>query len=156
MRPYGKPKSLEKRRLRAIRLLESNHSFRWVATKVGCSLSSVVRWRQAYLKKGKEGLHPKPASGRPSLLSQKQKKKLLSILVCGPLAAGYTTDLWTLKRVGEIIEKQFGIRYCLANLWKLMRNLDWSCQKPEKRARERNEVAIQHWKRYKWPYIKKN
>jgi len=137
-------------------LLESGQSYRSVAAKVDASLSSVVRWHQAYRKKGREGLLPKPTPGRPALLSPRQKKKLVDLLVEGPLAAGYPTDLWTLKRIGSVIAKRFGIRYSIANCWKLMTALGWSCQKPEKRARERDEVAIRQWKRYRWPHIKKS
>jgi transposase len=84
-----------------------------------------------------------------------QKKQLVELLLRGPLAAGYRTDLWTLRRVGEVIQEKFGIRYCVANVWKLMRGFGWSCQKPEKKARERDEGAIRHWKRFAWPHIKK-
>jgi transposase len=89
------------------------------------------------------------------LLSIEQKKTFLQILLRGPLAFGYSTDLWTLRRIGDVIAKEFGIRYSLANCWKLMTALGWSCQKPAKRARERNEAAIRTWKRSAWPHIKK-
>jgi transposase len=156
MRPYGTAQNLQKRRSKAIDLLQSGESFRAVAKKLGASLSSVVRWHQAFEQKGKIGLQPKPAPGRPSWLTDSQKRRLQKLLVKGPLEAGYPTDLWTLKRIGEMIEKEFGICYCISNLWKLMIALEWSCQKPEKRARERNEKAIQHWVHYQWPRIKKN
>ena len=155
MRPHGKAEMLEKRRLRAIALLESGKTYRAVAAEVGSSLSSVVRWHQAYRKQGKDALRPRPIPGRPPLLSSRQKKQLEEILLRGALALGYPTDLWTLKRVGQVVEKRFGIRYSIANLWKLMASLEWSCQKPETQARERDEKAIAHWKRYEWPHIKK-
>jgi transposase len=155
MRPYGKAEQLEKRRLKAISLLKSGMSFREVGEQVGCSLSSVVRWNQAYRQCGWRGLQPKPNLGRPALLSPRQKRQLQEILLRGPMTLGYPTELWTLKRVGEIVARRFGIRYSVSNLWKLMRSLGWSCQKPEKRARERDERAIAHWKRYRWPHIKK-
>lgn len=155
MRPHGTPQALEQRRLLAIRLLETGNSYRSVADQIQSSLSSVVRWHQSYRKEGKKGLHSTPNLGRPPLLSAKQKEKLLQILIRGPLAAGYPTDLWTLQRIGKVIEKEFAIRYSLANCWKLMTALGWSCQKPAKRARERDESAIGHWKRWVWPHIKK-
>jgi len=156
MRPHGKPEVLEKRRLKAIALLQSCKTYREVAAEVGCSLSSVVRWHQSYQSQGREALRPRPIPGRPPLLSPRQKKRLEKILLKGALAANFSTDLWTLKRVGQVVEKEFGIRYSVANLWKLMVGLGWSCQKPQKRARERDEEAIAHWKRYVWPHIKKS
>jgi transposase len=138
-----------------MRLLEAGHSYRSVAEEVEASLSSIVRWQQSYQQEGTKGLRPRASPGRPALLSAKQKEKVVQILVRGPLAAGYQTDLWTLRRIREVIAREFGIRYSLANCWKLMRALGWSCQKPEKRARERNEAAIRRWKRSVWPHIKK-
>lgn len=156
MRPSGNAQALEQRRLQAIRLLEAGHNYRDVAAQVHSSLSSVVRWQQAYRKDGKDGLHPKPTPGRPPLLSQKQKKKLLAILVRGSIAYGYQTDLWTLQRVREVIIEKFGVHYTIPHCWNLMMGFGWSCQKPVKRAKERNEEAIRTWKRWVWPQIKKN
>lgn len=155
MRPHGKPKALEKRRLRAIRLLESGQPHRAVAAKLHASLSSVVRWQQAYRKDGKGGLKPKRQLGRPCALKPGKRRKLLKVLAKGALEAGYLTDVWTLKRIGQIIRKNFGIRYSTSNLWYLMNNLGWSCQKPAKKAKERREAEIRYWKEHVWPHIKK-
>jgi transposase len=155
MRPLGAPLQLEKRRLRAIELLRIGKPHRWIAAKLNASLSSVVRWQQAFRKAGRSGLKPLPAPGRPALLSAGQKRQLARILLKSPLKTGYSTDLWTLSRVRREIENRFGVRYSLANVWNIMIRLGWSCQKPVKRARERDEKAIAHWKRYRWPHIKK-
>ena len=72
----------------------------------------------------------------------------------GPLACGYRTDLWTLKRVAEVIHKTFRVHYRIKAVCHLLHEMGWSCQKPEKRAYERNEKAIKHWKRYVWPHIR--
>lgn len=155
MRPHGKPQILEKRRRLAVRLLKQGRTYRSVAQEMNASLSSVVRWRQTYQKKGRRGLKPTPNTGRPPLLSDRQKKTLVRVLVKGPLEAGYSTDLWTLKRIGRIIQKSFRVRYCTGNLWNLMNDLGWSCQKPQKKAKERREKAIRYWKHHVWPHIKK-
>ena len=156
MRPQGTPQSLEKRRLQAVRLLKAGKPYRAVAMTVGASLSSVVRWQQSYRSNGKRGLRVKPSPGRTPLLNQRQKERLARLLLQGPLEAGYTTNLWTLRRIGELIRREFGISYTIANVWKLMRAMGWSCQKPSKRDRERNEKAIRYWKQHVWPRIKKN
>jgi transposase len=77
------------------------------------------------------------------------------LLAAGPLRAGYRTDLWTLGRVAELIDGEFGARYHPAHVWKILTTLGWSCQKPERRAVERDEAAIARWKREAWPRIKK-
>ena len=156
MRPYGTPQQLEKRRRQAIALLKKGHSYRSVATKLESSLSSVVRWFQAYRRKGREGLRSRPTPGRPPRLTKAQKEKLLRLLVKGAPAEGYATDRWTLPRIARVIRKHFGVRYHPGHVWWLMKGLRWSCQKPERRALERDEEAIAPWKRHTWPAIKKN
>ena len=105
--------------------------------------------------RGGPGAAPKPIPGRPSRLSAVQKQRLVTLLGRGPLRAGYRTDLWTLPRVAGVIRQHFGVRYHPAHVWKLLTGLGWSCQKPERRAVERDEPAIARWKRTAWPRIKK-
>lgn len=156
MRPTGTAQELERRRLRAIELLDSGNTYREVAEILNSSLSSVVGWVQAYRKKGEEGLKPKPVSGRPTGLNEKQRLRLEKMLLKGPEKAGYSTDLWTLKRIAEVIKKHFQVKYHPCHVWKIMKSLGWSCQKPESRALQRDEEAIRKWKRYKWPQLKKS
>ena len=87
---------------------------------------------------------PQPTPGRPAMLTQDQKKQLVQVLLNGPLAAGYRTDLWTLNRVAKAIDQQFGVQYHPSHVWKLLVGLGWSCQKPERRALPRNEEEIAH------------
>jgi transposase len=89
-------------------------------------------------------------------LSTAQKKALAKILLRGAQAAGYSTELWTLRRIGEVIKKQFGVRYCTSAVWRLLVvDMNWSTQKPERRATERDEAAIEQWKRREWIRLKK-
>jgi transposase len=156
MRPRGSAQELARRRLRAIELLESGNTYRQVAEIFDASLSSVVGWAKAYRKKGVDGLKPKAVSGRPPELTDKPKLRLEKILLKGPLKAGYSTDLWTVKRIAEVITARFEVNYHPGHVWKIMKALGWSCQKPERRAMQRDEEAIRKWKRYKWPQIKKS
>jgi len=155
MRPQGTPQQLEKRRLLALRLLKEGKTPSFVARSLGASKSSVSRWREVYREKGKSGLRPKPIPGRPPRLNGTQKARLAGWLLRNPLAYGYKTDIWTLRRVAHLIEDRLRVRYHPNHVWRLLTDMDWSCQKPEKLARERDEKAIAHWKRYVWPHIKK-
>ena len=155
MRPAGTPEQLEKRRRRAIAQVKAGRTLSAVARQFSASVSSVHRWWQAYTRGGVRGLRPKPIPGRPSRLSAVQKQRLVTLLGRGPLRAGYRTDLWTLPRVAGVIREHFGVRYHPAHVWKLLTGLGWSCQKPERRAVERDEPAIARWKRTAWPRIKK-
>jgi len=80
---------------------------------------------------------------------------LVRLLSQGPRAHDYSTELWTLKRVAEVIAVNFGVLYTIGHVWKLLRAMGWSCQKPERRARERDEEAIRRWRQEQWPHIKK-
>jgi transposase len=156
MRPHGTQTELEKRRRRAIQLLNKGKaSLSAIARWLGASKSSVSRWMKAYQEKGAKGLKPKMVPGRPLKLLPEQREKLSELLLAGPLSSGYRTDLWTLQRVAQIIRKNFGVEYHPNHVWRLLLGMGWSCQKPERRAIERNEQEIAHWKRYRWPHIKK-
>ena len=156
MRPQGSHQQLEKRRRRAIQLLKAGKNLSAVAAALSASVSSVFRWWSTYRQKGMRGLSPQPVSGRPHKLSAHQKEQLLGHLVAGPLSHGYATDLWTLKRIARLIRKRFGVEYHRCHVWKLLTSLGLSCQKPERRALQRDEEAIARWRRQKWPRIKKS
>ena len=155
MRPKGSAAQLEARRLLAGRLLLEGRTVGEVAQIVAASKSSVGRWHRAVKKGGLEALRAKPHPGRRPRLNAKQKRRLVKILLAGPRKAGYRTDLWTCPRVAEVIAKKFGVRYHPAHVWKIVRSFRWTCQKPEQRARERDDAAIRRWREREWPRIKR-
>ena len=123
---------------------------------MGCTPPSVTRWKEVIRKHGVEGLKAKPAPGRPPFLSKGQKNKLVKILLRSACASGYATELWTCKRVAQVIRRHFGVRYNPNAVWFVLRSLGWSAQKPQRLARERDDVAIERWRREDWPRIKKS
>ena len=155
MRIKGSAETLEFRRRLAVEHLREGKSINAVAKIVKASPSSVWRWKNAWEQKGLPGLAGKPHPGRTPRLNHAQKKQLVKLLLRGPRAAGYTTDLWTLARVAEVIEKRLGVSYHPNYVWHILRRLGWSCQKPEQRARECDEEAIRRWRERDWPRIKK-
>jgi transposase len=80
---------------------------------------------------------------------------LIQFLLKGPLARGYRTNLWTTKRIAQLIEEEFGVPYHPNHIGRLMHRLGWSHQMPKKRAARRDDAAIERWKRNSWPRIKK-
>lgn len=155
MRPHGSPTALEARRRRAVALLAQGLGVRTVARQIGCSPSSVSRWQTDVAAGGPDALRAKPPPGRPRRLTARQRARLLKLLLKGATAHGFGTDLWTLPRVAAVIARTFGVTYHPAHVWKILRGEGWSCQKPERRARERDEAAIQRWRVERWPHIKK-
>ena len=155
MRPKGSAEALEVRRRIAGRLLEQGKGIREVARLVGAAPGSVLRWKQALEEGGKEALAAKPHPGRPPRLTTEQKEGLKAILLLGPRAAGFSTDLWTLSRIAQVINSHFGVKYHPGHVWHILHDMGWSPQKPERRARERDEEAIQRWREEEWPRIEK-
>lgn len=155
MRPHGSAKTLELRRQRAMDLLNSGLTLKEVSHRVGASMASVSRWRQAAAEGGRAALAAKPVPGRPRKLQEKECRRLVALLLKGAMAYGYPNELWTLKRIARVIRREFGVRYHPNHVWRVLRRLRWSCQVPERRPVQRDEEAIEHWKRYKWPHIKK-
>ncbi len=146
---------LEARRHRIIAFLKRNLSLHEIARRLGCHASSVMRWRNAFRSTGPEGLKAKPASGRPPKLSAPLKGRLIRLLARGATAHGYRTELWTTQRIAELIEQRLGVRYHRNHVGKLLHRLGWCHQKPELRALERDEAAIQTWQQTVWPRVKK-
>ncbi len=155
MRIKGSATELEARRRRAARLLGQGKGVNQVARSVGASPSSVSRWKAALRRRGPAGLDARPHPGRPSRLSKSDKRRLVSLLTKGAVAAGHANDLWTCRRVRDLIGKSFGVWYDPDHVWKILHALGWSSQKPEHRARERDEAAVGRWRSKAWRRIKK-
>ena len=144
MRPQESPEELERRRMRAMRLLREDRPPVEVARMVGIDRRrNVRRWKAAYRKRGEEALRAKPAPGRPPKLDVEARKRLERALLEGARAAGFPTELWTCPRVAELIERRFGVRYHVDHIGRLLRALGWTPEKPERRALERDEAEIQ-------------
>jgi transposase len=139
----------------AVLLLAQGMKPAQVARSVGTSRASVTRWRQACQEGGVEAVAAKPHPGKPLRLSVAQRRRLAKVLLDGACKHGYRTDLWTLARVAEVIAVHFGVDYHPGHVWYVLRSMRWSCQKPERRARERDEQAIDAWRQQEWPRIKK-
>ena len=155
MRPKGTAAALEQRRRVAVSLLEQGMKAAQVAKAVGTSRASVTRWRQAYQEGGPKAVAAKPHPGKPLRLTVAQRRRLAKLLLQGARKHGYSSDLWTLARVAEVIAVNFGVEYHPGHVWHVLRGMGWSSQKPERRARERDEQAIATWRQLEWPRIKK-
>ena len=155
MRPEGSAAMLERRRRKALALRGKGVGPGDIARRLGVDRRSVHRWLAAVEEHGEDGLAAVPVPGRPTLLSEKQRAKLVRMLLEGAMAHGFPTALWTGPRVVELIRREFGVRYHRNHVIRLLRGLGFSPQKPERRARERDEAGIQGWVRREWPRVKK-
>ncbi|MBI5622132.1 transposase [Candidatus Falkowbacteria bacterium] len=148
-------RELEKRRVAASKLFEQGVSQAAVAKEYKVTPAAVCKWYAAWSKKGHRGLVSKGPPGTTPALSATQKEKLKHLLLRGSLKAGYATNFWTLARIQEVSRQKLKVRMGTGTVWRTVVALGFSCQKPEKQARERNEKAITDWKLKEFPRLKK-
>jgi len=151
----GSADLLEDRRRRALTLCDKGLSLNEVGRRIQCAASSVLRWLRARRRGGTDALRVRSSPGRPLKLGPTQRRRLVRLLLKGPIAHGYRTNLWTTARIAVLIEHEFGVHYHRDHIGRLMHSLNWSHQKPERRAVERDEQAIERWKQKDWLRIKK-
>jgi transposase len=146
---------LKERRIRAGRLFDAGASQAEVSRRLDVSRVSAMRWHRIWKKKGSEGLEAKRPLGRPSRLTAKQIERVEKVLLAGPLACGYSTELWTLPRISTVIKREVGVQFHPGHVWRILRGMGWSLQRPARQARERDEEGIRRWKKERWPKLKK-
>lgn len=156
MRPKGSAEELFHHRQRAIALLEQGLPKSEVARRIGVTRRTVRRWHHLWRQGGEAALAPKPPSGAPAKLSAQERAGLAHILIQGAKAAGFDSELWTGRRIARLIQQRFGVRYHERSVWRLLRALGFTPQRPEKVARERRPALKQRWLHWQWPAIKKN
>ena len=142
-----------KKRVKAGRLLLAGQGCAEVAVAAGVARQTVYTWKRLLDEGGIGALREVPERGRPAQLDEQQLAALRAAILQSPTEHGFGTALWTLKRVGTVIERLYGVRFGQTNVWRILGALGFSPQKPEKRAIERNEDAVRSWKRSTWPAL---
>ena len=145
----------EARRLQAWRLKPRGWSQRQIAAALGVSEGAVSQWMTRARQGGAEALRHRPPPGAPCRLTAEQLARLPTLLHQGPEAYGFRGEVWTRSRIAVVIRVEFGVSYHPAHVSRVCQAMRWSPQKPARRARQRNEVAIAHWRDETWSAIKK-
>lgn len=148
-------KGMERRRLRAARLFDKGHSSAEVARRLDVARQAAHRWKQAWEAGGSAALGSKGQAGPKPRIDAQARQQITEALIAGPASQGHKTQLWTLPRVQALIEELTGVRYHEGHVWRVLGSLGFSCQRPERRAIERDEKAARVWKRKTWPQLKK-
>jgi len=145
----------ERRRLAARLFAAGKRSQAEIARELHISRQSVSRWFEAWQQDKPGWIRGAGRAGRRPKLDKAQCKQVDEALRQGAQAHGFATDLWTLPRVAAVIEQTTGIHYHPGHVWKILAALEWSLQRPAKRARERNDEGRRLWMAKRWPAIKK-
>lgn len=146
---------LEKRRLRAVKFFRQGKIDAEIKRILGVSHEAVRLWRLNWKEKGIEGLKSKGKPGPKPRLTEEKKEKVKEALLKGPQAFGWNTNIWTLKRITEVIKKVAKVKYHPRYVWWILKDMGWSCQRPKIQSKYRDEKMIAIWKRNSWPTIKK-
>jgi transposase len=145
----------EGRRLRAWELFQKGWSQHRIAEALGVTKGAVSQWLSRARIQGPQALRHRKPPGRRAKLTHQQWLQLLELLAQGPQAFGFRGDVWTQPRVAQVIRRHFGVQYHPSQVGRILKQYDWSRQKPLRRASQRDEEAIRRWKEERWPALKK-
>jgi transposase len=155
MRSKGSASDLEAVRRRAVQLVLDGRTQSAVAVALGVHSVTVAKWMARHRAAGDGGLAAKPTPGRPRFLTPEQDRQVRRWLTQKPTAHGFPTDLWTARRVAELILRRFGVSFHPHYLRAWLTQRGYSPQRPTRRPRQRNDAAITHWVAHDWPRIQK-
>jgi transposase len=146
---------LRKRRRKAVELFEQGERQATVAHVLRVSRQSVSEWWLAWQNHDTKKLDGASRAGRKPRLQQEQLALVERELLRGATAHGYETDLWSLPRITKLIRDITGVSYHPGHVWKILRQMRWTLQRPAMKARERDEQKIAQWKGQTWEEVKK-
>ena len=144
----------QQRRRRAFELRELGWTQRAIAEALGVSEAAVSKWFVAAVG-DTEPWRGRPHPGRPSRLTAEQLRLVPDLLSHGAEAYGFLGDVWTCSRIATVIRLELEVSYSRAQVSRLMKRLAWTPQVPIERAIQRDEAAIEAWRRDRWPELKK-
>ena len=145
----------EARRLQAWHLKQQGWPQHQIAAALGVSAGAVSQWMTRARQAGPEALRHRPSPGAPRRMSTEQPARLPDLLRRGAEAYGFRGQVWTRGRVAAVLQLEFGVSYHPVHVGRLLKAIRWSPQKPARRARQRDEAAIAHWREQTWPALKR-
>ena len=151
----GSAAEREARRRLAVARVNEGWTHKDVAAFLGVSTRAVGKWMAAYRDGGEDGLKARPRTGAAPKLSKRRERSVLAWMAESPRAFGYADDLWTTRRLAEVIEKRFKVRFNSNYLAEWLTRRGYTPQKPELRAVERDAPAIARWAAEEWPRLPK-
>jgi transposase len=147
--------ALEHRRREALELIDSGISQAEAARRLGVVRQAVSQWVAARRAGGTKSVASKGKPGPKTAPNEATRKRIEAAMIKGPKANGYRNDLWTLRRVAEVIERITGTKPSTTRTWNLMREMGWSCQRPARRARQQNAEQVRGFVDQVWAAVKK-
>lgn len=148
-------KTLEEIRIRAVRQVQQGKSPEEVIAALGMTRCCIYNWLAAYRSGGWDALKAKKLYGRPKKLTGKQMESICKIIIQGnPQQYRFSFALWTLGLIQKLIYMKLGIKLSTASVWRLMKQLGLTCQRPLFRAYQQDKKAVDNWLRFTYPKIR--
>lgn len=144
------------RRQMIIRLHEEGHLQSKIGELLDLTQSYVSRILRSYDQRGARALEVSTGKGAVSRLTKDQKEQLCAILDAGAIACGFEGAIWTSKRVKRVIEEQFAVSYSQRQVDRILKQLNYTRQKPQKVDYRQSSVAVENWKTEGLPALKKS
>ena len=133
-------------RMQAIKMVRGGLSVPEVATFFNVTTRAVFKWIASFAENGQNGLLAKDGSGRPPKVSPEQMQWIaLAVRNNTPNQLRFEFGLWTLRLIGQLIERQFGMTLSLPTLGKVMAQLGFTAQRPLYRAYQQDAVLVERW-----------
>lgn len=143
------------KRIHAVLLNSEEYTSGQISEILNVSRSKVSEWLKIYDEQGFEGLKEGERSGRPSRLTDLQKIILCDIIDSGPIAFGYSSGIWTSKRIARAIYEEFGVEYHEGHVRKLLYEFGFSVQSPKRVLARADKEKQAKWVSKTYPEIKK-
>ena len=155
LRPRRDFNALNKRRLKAAALFAQGARPADVAAQLEVSIQAASVWHRRWQQEGEAALASAGRAGRRPRLRAEQLRAVEGAHLEGPRAHGFRNELWALDRVAEVIRRVVGIAYHPGHVWRILRQLGWSRQKPSRWAAERDPEKVEAWIKERWPELKR-
>jgi len=148
--------ALEQIRITAVKRVEAGESPEVVIKSIGFERVCIYRWIAAYRSGGIEALKSKKLDGRPPLLTPKQLNKLYHAIANeDPMQYKFPFALWTVAIIREVILIVFKVRMSEVSVWRTLKKLGLSPQRPLRRAYQQDPVAVERFIKEEYPAIRK-
>jgi transposase len=155
MRKKGTRQEWDRVRSIAANMFDQDRMPKEIARDLGVDDQTVRAWRRAYRKGGRDALLSRKPPGRPARLNDAQRQALAELLLKTPKECGFDKYLWTQQLIADLIEREFEVKYHHDHIGVILKDIGYSHQKPQRRAREHDPVKVATWRQEVWPDLLK-